>query len=129
MDFVTLRMIAVSLGAVGFIAACGSSPSTANSFGIQPGGNVPDATTAPETGAAASPAPTATASTPPPEEAGPPPSCQATCNVDGDCASPCGNGVWCCMQNMCFSPQSGSCDSGEGGSSDDSGTAAPAPSM
>lgn len=133
MDLVTLRMIAVSLGAVGFIAACGSSPSTANSFGIQPGasGGIPDATTAAETGAKANPAPTSTASSS--DEAGPP-SCMASCNVDNDCASPCGNGVWCCMQNMCFSPQSGSCGSDEGGTDeggggDDSGTAAPAPSM
>ncbi len=134
MDLVSLRMFAASIGAVGLIAACGSGASAGNSFGLH-GANVPDATA--ETGPAvpATTAPMMMTAAPASDEAGPP-TCTAVCTVDSDCASPCGNGTWCCGNGTCFSPSSGTCDSSEagsddggGGGGDDGSTAAPAPSM
>jgi hypothetical protein len=136
MDLVSLRMMAVSIGAIGLVAACGSSGTSAgNSFGFPPGAMVPDAT-AMDTGAApvmtAAPTNTGNQSPPPAAEAGPPTCSFTGCMVDGDCTAPCGNGTWCCMAGTCFSPASGSCNTASDGGDeggDDGSTAAPAPSM
>lgn len=137
MDLVSLRMMAVSICAIGLVAACGSSGTSAgNSFGFPPGAGIPDAT-AMDTGAPpvmmmAAPTNTGAQNPPPAAEAGPPTCSFQGCKVDGDCTAPCGNGMWCCMAGTCYSPQSGSCGTGSDGgdeAGDDSSTAAPAPSM
>jgi hypothetical protein len=121
MNLVSLRMIAVTIGAVGFIAACGSSGSSlGNSFAPVPGAVVPTDATAPMEAAPASGA----AGNNAPAEAGPTtapvPTCTITnCATDQDCSS-CGADTWCCMAGTCYSAGNKACG---GGGSDDAGSA------
>jgi hypothetical protein len=129
MNLVSLRMTAGSIGAIGLIAACGSGASAGNSFGLH--GNAPDATAPVEAGPMMPASSGSNMMAPPANSDSGPATCSATCSADSDCASPCGNGTWCCGNGTCYSPSSGTCEA-EGGSDeggDDSGSAAPAPSM
>jgi hypothetical protein len=132
MELVSLRMIAVSAGAMAVIAACGGTgPSAANSFGSQATSSANtgmDATTdAKGKGPASSGASSGSGSMGMSnDDSG---MCGSNCNTNDDCMAACGGtgANWCCAAGTCFMTTSGTCDT-EGGSSDEGGNAAPAPS-
>jgi hypothetical protein len=137
MELVSLRMIAVSAGAMAVIAACGGTgPSAANSFGSQATTSANtgmDATTdAKGMGAATSGASSGSGSmgAMSNDDSG---MCGSNCNTNDDCMTACGGtgANWCCAAGTCFMTTSGSCETEGGASSDDgsAGMVAPAPSM
>jgi len=138
MNLISLRMMAVSLGAVGFIAACGSSGSSlGNSFGPVPGAVIASDATAPPSEASA-PASSSSGTSAEDSGASTAPAaatCNIMCSTDEDCSS-CGSQTWCCMAGTCYVPKGNVCpttvgggDAGSADESDDDGSAAPAPSM
>jgi hypothetical protein len=135
MELVSLRMIAVSAGAVAIIAACGGTgPSAANSFGLPAGASVNetrmmDATTdAKGNGQASSGSASSGGAGTSNDDSG---MCGANCNTNDDCMTACGGtgANWCCAAGTCYMTTSGSCETEGGGTSDDGSSAAPAPSM
>jgi hypothetical protein len=133
MELVSLRMIAVSAGAVALIAACGGTgPSAANTFGLPAGSTASDTrmdatTDAKGNGQASSgSASSGGASMGANDDSG---MCGSNCQTNDDCMTACGGSGanWCCAAGTCYMTTSGTCDT-EGGSSDDGSSAAPAPS-
>jgi hypothetical protein len=135
----SIRSLMTVLGAVGFIAACGSSNNSStggfapvakkttgadaslsgNSSGNSSGAGGNDNSGSPGN---------SSGSTQSGDDSGG--ACTAQCTVDSDCDTACGTaaGVNCCGSGVCFANASGTCDD-EGGAGDDSGSPSPAPSM
>jgi hypothetical protein len=142
MNVGSLRMFAVGLGVIGFVACSGSKgnnnseseqnsgSSSGNTLNGNSGGNSGSTSAGNSSGGTS-------ANNPPPVTAAPPPvieagACPSTCTADTDCAScgsPSDGGVYCCGAGTCY-PSVSACDddAGAGGFGDGS-MAAPAPSM
>jgi hypothetical protein len=133
------RSLMTVLGAVGFIAACGSSNnSTTGGFAPVKAKTGADASVGGNNSGNSSGASGDDNSGSPGNSSGTTPTgggddggaCTSQCTVDSDCDTACSTaaGVNCCGSGTCFASMTGTCDD-EGGAGDDSGTPAPAPSM